>query len=136
MLWDQFIDTDAVSLAKRRVENEHPSLLRRLAVTAGPVDMVFQGGGMLGVAHLGALYGLELLGIAPRRVAGTSAGAIFATLLAAHQQSQPPPQSLSESMYYELMGMPAASFLDGDRRARQITSIFLEKRGRLGRLLR
>lgn len=46
-------------------------------------DMVFEGGGAKGIAFLGALAELEARGIEPDRIVGTSAGAIFATLLAA-----------------------------------------------------
>jgi NTE family protein len=46
--------------------------------------LVFQGGGVVGIAYAGALEALEQQGILPRiqRVAGTSAGAITATLVA------------------------------------------------------
>lgn len=47
-------------------------------------NLVFEGGGVKGIAYLGALSELEERGILPRieRVGGTSAGAINATLLA------------------------------------------------------
>ncbi len=48
-----------------------------------PCDLVFEGGGAKGVVFLGALQELEAQGFQPRRVLGTSAGAISATLLAA-----------------------------------------------------
>lgn len=47
------------------------------------LDMVFEGGGAKGIAFLGALAELERRGMEPDRIVGTSAGAIFATLLAA-----------------------------------------------------
>ena len=47
------------------------------------VDLVFQGGGIKGVALAGALSVLEERGYQPQNVAGASAGAIIATLLAA-----------------------------------------------------
>lgn len=46
-------------------------------------DIVFEGGGAKGIAFLGALAALEEHGHAPARIVGTSAGAIFATLVAA-----------------------------------------------------
>jgi len=46
-------------------------------------DMVFAGGGAKGVAHLGGLWALDRLGIRIKRLAGTSAGAITASLVAA-----------------------------------------------------
>lgn len=47
------------------------------------VDGVFEGGGALGVAYVGALRALETHGIWFRRVAGNSAGAITACMIAA-----------------------------------------------------
>ncbi len=46
-------------------------------------DLVFDGGGVKGIALVGALSVLEEEGFQPQNVAGTSAGAIVATLLAA-----------------------------------------------------
>ncbi|MFN7173865.1 MAG: patatin-like phospholipase family protein [Thermaurantiacus tibetensis] len=45
--------------------------------------VVFQGGGAAGVVHVGALRALQALGIQPLGVAGASAGAIVAALVAA-----------------------------------------------------
>lgn len=47
------------------------------------VDGVFSGGGMKGFAYVGAMQVLEERGIRFKRVAGTSAGAILATFIAA-----------------------------------------------------
>ena len=47
------------------------------------VDLVFEGGGAKGMVFVGALEAFESRGLRPRRVVGTSAGAITATLLAA-----------------------------------------------------
>ena len=47
------------------------------------VDGVFSGGGMKGFAYVGAIQVLEERGIKFKRVAGTSAGAILATFIAA-----------------------------------------------------
>ena len=47
------------------------------------VDGVFSGGGMKGFAYVGAIQELEERGIRFKRVAGTSAGAILATFIAA-----------------------------------------------------
>ena len=49
---------------------------------------VFQGGGAKGYAHLGALSAAEDRGIQFERVAGTSAGAIVASLVACGYTSQ------------------------------------------------
>jgi len=47
------------------------------------VDLVFEGGGVKGIGLVGALAALEEQGYEPHRVAGTSAGALVAALLAA-----------------------------------------------------
>jgi NTE family protein len=46
-------------------------------------DLVLEGGGAKGVALAGAVAGLADAGVVPERVAGTSAGAVVAALLAA-----------------------------------------------------
>ncbi len=46
-------------------------------------DLVLSGGGAKGVAHLGALWALDQLDIKYKRLAGNSAGAILAALVAA-----------------------------------------------------
>jgi NTE family protein len=52
-------------------------------MTERRVDLVFEGGGVKGVGLVGALAVLEEQGFEPQNVAGASAGAIAATLLAA-----------------------------------------------------
>jgi NTE family protein len=47
------------------------------------MDVVFAGGGAKGVAHLGAIWAFDKLGIKFKRLAGTSAGAITASIVAA-----------------------------------------------------
>src|SRR5712692_4020484 len=51
-------------------------------------DMVFEGGGAKGIAFVGALEVFEAAGHTARRLIGTSAGAISATLLAGGYKSQ------------------------------------------------
>ena len=50
---------------------------------AKDVDLVFEGGGLKGIALVGAYSVLEERGYRPQNIAGTSAGAIVAALLAA-----------------------------------------------------
>ena len=50
---------------------------------ARDVDLVFEGGGLKGIALVGAYSVLEERGYRPQNIAGTSAGAIVAALLAA-----------------------------------------------------
>ncbi|MBA2298004.1 MAG: patatin-like phospholipase family protein, partial [Actinobacteria bacterium] len=52
------------------------------------VDLVFEGGGVKGIGLAGAVETLEARGYKPQNVAGTSAGAISASLLAAGYSAQ------------------------------------------------
>jgi NTE family protein len=54
-----------------------------MSVATHPVDLVFEGGGVKGIGLAGSLSVLEERGFAPQNIAGTSAGAITAALLAA-----------------------------------------------------
>ena len=54
-----------------------------MTVARQPVDLVLEGGGVKGIALAGALATLDERGYEPHSVAGTSAGAIVAALLAA-----------------------------------------------------
>ncbi|VWC75128.1 patatin-like phospholipase family protein [Burkholderia contaminans] len=61
-------------------------------VEAGPnprsVFLAFQGGGALGISHVGGLAAINELGLKVEGVAGTSAGAIMAALVAAHYRAE------------------------------------------------
>src|SRR4051812_71346 len=50
-------------------------------------DLVFEGGGVKGIGLAGAFAALQQRGFAPKSVAGTSAGAITAALVAAGYSS-------------------------------------------------
>jgi NTE family protein len=78
-----FLPRDAPVLPKIEVDlvrllgpyNSHPSLRR--------YDAVFEGGGVKAIAQIGALKCFEKLGLRPRKIAGTSGGAVVGALLAA-----------------------------------------------------
>ncbi|HEV8193549.1 MAG TPA: patatin-like phospholipase family protein, partial [Ktedonobacterales bacterium] len=57
--------------------------ISRRHVTGKSVDLVLEGGAVWGVALVGAICTLEAQGYVPQNIAGTSAGAIVAALLAA-----------------------------------------------------
>ena len=59
-----------------------------LGVTAVYVDGVFSGGGIKGIALIGAIEEIEKRGYRFKRVAGASAGAIIASLIAARYTSK------------------------------------------------
>lgn len=90
-------------------------------------NLVFQGGGVLGLAHVGFLAGLERAGIRCAGAAGTSAGAIVATVFAAARKSElyaPMASTLLEIISV----MPMSSFIDGPPLIRRLITRVLEKR--------
>lgn len=80
------------------------------------VDVVMEGGGVLGVALLGYLYILEQAGLRFLGIGGTSAGSITALLLAAIDN---PGQPKVERLTQLLANIPMDTFIDGDEDARQ-----------------
>jgi predicted acylesterase/phospholipase RssA len=62
-----------------------PGTAPRITITPErrKIDAVFEGGGVRGIGLVGAIRGVESAGYTCENVAGTSAGAIVATLLAA-----------------------------------------------------
>lgn len=68
------------------------------------VDGVFSGGGIRGIAFIGAIQVLEERGFHFKRVAGTSAGSLVAALLASGFNS--------EEMYREIRNISAGELLD------------------------
>src|ERR1022692_848498 len=63
---------------------------------AGQADLVLEGGGVKGLGLVGATLALAEAGYQFRRVAGASAGAIVATLIAALNAAQHPISELQE----------------------------------------
>lgn len=59
-------------------------------------DLVFEGGGAKGLAFVGALRAFEKHGHTPRRVLGTSAGSIVATLVAAGYNAEECLEAINE----------------------------------------
>src|SRR5687767_2750786 len=59
-----------------------------MAAERRQADLVLEGGGVLGIAHVGAISVLEQQGYSFPRVAGTSAGAIVGSLVAAGMRHQ------------------------------------------------
>ena len=92
------------------------------------VDLVMEGGGVLGIALTGYTYILEQAGIRFLGIGGTSAGSINALLLAALGR---PADSKSEKLLPLLADIPMASFIDGDADARDFSQAVLEKAGML-----
>lgn len=74
------------------------------------VDLVMEGGGVLGIALLGYVYILEQAGLRFVSIGGTSAGAISALALAA---AGAPQEKRSDTLVEIVSGMPMNRFLDG-----------------------
>lgn len=69
-----------------------------------PIDLVFEGGGVLGIGLVGAYDVLYRRGYRPRRLAGTSAGAIVATLVGAGYTP--------DELYDTIFGLDFRRFMD------------------------
>lgn len=92
------------------------------------VDLVQQGGTMLGIGLLGYTYVMERLGIRFRSMAGTSAGAINALLLAAlpekiYQERSPFSNENRQAVKSELLAYVVAN---------KNFNVFLDRKGILG----
>lgn len=74
------------------------------------VDGVFSGGGMKALAIIGALQVVEERGIRFKRVAGTSAGAIIASFIAAGYSSEEILELLEQVDKKQLLDTPNVSF--------------------------
>ena len=93
----------------------------------GLCHLVLQGGGTLGIAHLGFIRGLELADVRFAGLAGTSAGAIIALLIAAARKDAIEVEVASQLLPI-LQSMPAAAFMDGPYFARRFVKFALDKR--------
>lgn len=92
------------------------------------VDLVMEGGGVLGIALLGYTYALEEVGIRFLSIGGTSAGSIGALLLAAVDTKEHPK---SLKITEALANQDISEFVDGPRRARRFIFGALKKAGRI-----
>lgn len=90
------------------------------------VDIVMEGGGVLGYALAGYTYALEQANIRFRSIGGTSAGAITALLLAA---AAPPYQPRSIAILDRLQSLDPSDFMDGHEAAKKAATKIFEKKG-------
>jgi NTE family protein len=97
------------------------------------VDLVMEGGGVLGIALVGYTYVLEEVGIRFLGVGGTSAGAINAALLASLGR---PEEAKSEEILSHLVGVDMGSFVDGDDDAKDFIQSMLREPDQQGVLQR
>ena len=92
------------------------------------VDLVMEGGGVLGIALVGYTYVLEQMGIRFLGIGGTSAGAINALLVAS---LNPPAEPKSEKMIDLLANTDLSSFVDGDKDVKRLIKVATESPGML-----
>jgi NTE family protein len=87
------------------------------------VDLVMEGGGMLGIALVGCVYALEQAGIRFLRLGGTSAGSINALLMAA---AGPRQEASTTWIIEQLANKNFYDFVDGDADAKAFTNDLLQ----------
>jgi NTE family protein len=92
------------------------------------VDLVMEGGGVLGIALVGYTYALERAGFRFRHIGGASAGAINAMLLAALQPDGESP--VSDKGLSLLANQNLLEFVDGKFSAKQLLNTILHDKGR------
>jgi predicted acylesterase/phospholipase RssA len=95
-------------------------------------DVVFEGGGAKGSAFVGALRALKEAGHGTRRLVGTSAGAISATLLAAGYSPDEMLAAVNERAngkprFASFMDHPRAADFTDEQRKKSETALALEK---------
>lgn len=87
-------------------------------------NLALQGGGALGLAHIGFIAGLEKAGVRFVGLAGTSAGAIVACAMAcARGRSLENP--VAETLLEIISAMPMSSFIDGPPSVRALIKRYL-----------
>ena len=87
------------------------------------VDLVMEGGGMLGIALAGYVYVLEQMGIRFLQLGGTSAGSINALLMAA---AGPKNKDASKWILGILANKNFSEFVDGDPDAKEFVKAITE----------
>lgn len=92
------------------------------------VDLVMEGGGVLGIALVGFTYVLEAAGIRFLRVGGASAGAINALLIAGMAKPEDPK---SEKIIEELANVNMYDFVDGDGDVKDLVDSWVANAGRI-----
>ena len=93
------------------------------------VDLVQEGGGVLGIALVGYTYVLENAGIRFFSLAGTSAGAINTMMIAALGKID---EAKSEQILEIISNKPFFDFVDGGKASRKVIAKALSKDGGIG----
>lgn len=96
------------------------------------VNLVQEGGGVLGVALVGYTYVLEQMGIRFMKMAGTSAGAINTMLMTCLGDKE---DAKSLAVLEEINKKPFFDFVDGDARAKMMIRRLITSKSYVRRLL-
>ncbi len=91
------------------------------------VDLVMEGGGVLGIALVGYTYVLETMGIRFLRIGGTSAGSINALLLAGMGAPEIPK---SAKIVDVLAKLNMYDFIDGDQDVKDLVKTIVQEAGK------
>jgi NTE family protein len=92
------------------------------------VDLVMEGGGVLGIALVGFTYVLERVGLRFIRIGGASAGAINALLLAGLDS---PSKEKSEQIVELLANLDMFEFVDGNKHVKALVNAWMEDAGKI-----
>ncbi len=97
------------------------------------VDLVQEGGGILGIALVGYIYVLEEMGIRFLNLGGASAGSISTLFLAAIGK---PNEKKSAKLIEILANKDFYDFVDGDKDARKFIKAIIQKSGKFKTIFR
>lgn len=109
---EEFVSEEIISVISNLKQNFELRNITKLITKdtnnrdIGFIDLVMEGGGVKGIATVGAIFALEQLGLRFRKVAGTSAGAINASFLAVGNDPR------SEKSFHQLNILANKNFFD------------------------
>lgn len=132
---EDFIREAAPSLEKLRARfGSNPPQVSDIQDTQGHqyVNLVQEGGGVLGVALVGYTYVLEEMGIRFMKMAGTSAGAINTMLMTCLGNKE---DAKSLAVLDEINKKPLFDFVDGDPAAKMLIKKFITSTSFFKRLM-
>lgn len=116
-------------LHELKLKNVHEKTFSDVLDTDGNqyVELVQEGGGVLGVALLGYTYVLEQMGLRFFSLAGTSAGSINAMMLAGQGDVS---KEKSEKIIDALVNKNLFDFVDGDKHSKKLIEAILQNKGK------
>jgi TAG lipase / steryl ester hydrolase / phospholipase A2 / LPA acyltransferase len=106
------LDADAIGPDFKR------EFFQRASLCFGRTALMFSGGGILGLFHVGVARALLEQGLLPNVISGSSAGAIVAAILGTHRDEELKPWLNADSLQDAFEGLFEASVDPTDRRRR------------------